>query len=32
MEKMGGSISLDSKVGEGTTFLVQIPLVIPEKK
>jgi len=32
MEKMGGSISLDSKVGEGTTFVVQIPLVIPEKK
>jgi two-component system NtrC family sensor kinase len=32
MKKMGGSISLDSKAGEGTTFVVQIPLVIPEKK
>jgi two-component system NtrC family sensor kinase len=32
MEKMGGSISLDSKVGEGTTFVVRIPLVLPEKK
>ena len=32
MEKMGGKISLNSKVGEGTTFVVQIPLVIPEKK
>jgi two-component system NtrC family sensor kinase len=32
MEKMGGNISLSSKVGEGTTFVVQIPLVIPEKK
>jgi two-component system, NtrC family, sensor kinase len=32
MEKMGGNISLSSKVGEGTTFVVQIPLVLPEKK
>jgi two-component system NtrC family sensor kinase len=32
MEKMGGKISLNSKVGEGTTFVVQIPLVLPEKK
>ncbi|MBP1740931.1 MAG: two-component sensor histidine kinase, partial [Deltaproteobacteria bacterium] len=32
MEKMGGNISMNSKVGEGTTFVVQIPLVIPEKK
>jgi two-component system NtrC family sensor kinase len=32
MEKMGGSISLSSKVGEGTTFVVQIPIVLPEKK
>jgi len=32
MEKMGGTISLNSKVGEGTTFVVQIPIVIPEKK
>jgi two-component system NtrC family sensor kinase len=32
MEKMGGKISLNSKVGEGTTFVVQIPIVLPEKK
>jgi two-component system NtrC family sensor kinase len=32
MEKMGGKISLNSKVGEGSTFVVQIPIVIPEKK
>jgi two-component system NtrC family sensor kinase len=32
MEKMGGKISLNSKVGEGTTFVVQIPVVLPEKK
>jgi two-component system NtrC family sensor kinase len=32
MEKMGGKISLNSGVGEGTTFVVQIPLVLPEKK
>lgn len=32
MEKMGGNISLNSKAGEGTTFLVQIPIVLPEKK
>ena len=32
MEKMGGKISLNSRVGEGTTFVVQIPIVIPEKK
>lgn len=32
MEKMGGSISLDSRVGEGTTFVVRIPIVLPEKK
>jgi two-component system NtrC family sensor kinase len=32
MEKMGGTISLNSKVGEGTSFVVQIPIVIPEKK
>jgi two-component system NtrC family sensor kinase len=32
VEKMGGKISLNSKVGEGTTFVVQIPLVLPEKK
>jgi two-component system NtrC family sensor kinase len=32
VEKMGGNISLNSKVGEGATFVVQIPIVIPEKK
>jgi two-component system NtrC family sensor kinase len=32
MEKMGGKISLNSRVGEGTTFVIQIPIVIPEKK
>jgi len=32
MEKMGGKITLNSKVGEGTTFVVQIPIVLPEKK
>jgi two-component system NtrC family sensor kinase len=32
MEKMGGNISVNSKVGEGTTFVVRIPVVLPEKK
>ncbi len=32
MEKMGGSISFESEVGKGTTFMVKIPVVIPEKK
>jgi two-component system NtrC family sensor kinase len=32
IEKMGGSISLKSKVGEGTTFTVKLPIIIPEKK
>jgi two-component system, NtrC family, sensor kinase len=32
VEKMGGNISLNSKVGEGATFVVQIPIVIPAKK
>jgi len=32
MEKMGGTITLNSTVGAGTTFVAQIPLVIPEKK
>lgn len=32
IEKMGGSISLNSRVGEGTTFTVRIPIVVPEKK
>ncbi|MBN2418937.1 MAG: two-component sensor histidine kinase [Deltaproteobacteria bacterium] len=32
MEKLGGSISLESKAGQGTTFIVTIPIVPPEKK
>ena len=32
MGKMGGTITMNSKAGEGTTFVVQIPIVIPEKK
>jgi len=30
--KMGGSISVKSEVGKGTTFTVALPAVIPEKK
>lgn len=32
MEKMGGSIMVKSQVGEGTTFTVSIPVLLPEKK
>jgi two-component system NtrC family sensor kinase len=32
IEKMGGTVTLDSKVGEGSAFTVRIPLVLPEKK
>jgi two-component system NtrC family sensor kinase len=32
MEKMGGNIAVNSKVGDGTTFVVRIPIVLPEKK
>jgi two-component system NtrC family sensor kinase len=32
MEKLGGTISLRSQVGKGSTFTVQIPVVTPEKK
>jgi len=32
IEKLGGSISLKSQVGSGTTFIVQIPNITPEKK
>jgi len=32
MEKMGGLVMVKSKVGEGTTFTVKIPMVTPEKK
>jgi two-component system NtrC family sensor kinase len=32
IEKMGGTITLASKEGEGTTFTVKLPIVVPEKK
>jgi two-component system NtrC family sensor kinase len=32
IEKMGGMISVESKVGQGTTFTVKLPITIPEKK
>ncbi len=32
LKKIGGRIGLESKTGEGTTFTVYLPLVIPEKK
>jgi len=32
IEKLGGAMSLKSKVGEDTTFTVQIPIISPEKK
>lgn len=32
MEKLGGIITLESEEGKGTTFTVQIPIVVPEKK
>jgi len=32
VEKLGGSISLKSREGKGTTFTVQIPNIAPEKK
>lgn len=32
IEKMGGTISLKSPEGEGTTFTVEIPIVEPQKK
>ena len=32
VEKMGGSISVKSRVGQGTTFTVRIPATVPEKK
>jgi two-component system NtrC family sensor kinase len=32
VEKMGGSITVESKVGEGCTFTVKLPIVVPEKK
>ena len=32
IKKMGGTISVESKEGEGSIFTVKIPIVIPEKK
>jgi two-component system NtrC family sensor kinase len=32
IEKMGGMIDLKSRPGEGTTFTVKLPIIIPEKK
>ncbi|BBO80399.1 two-component sensor histidine kinase [Desulfosarcina ovata subsp. sediminis] len=32
IEKMGGQISIDSHEDQGTTFVVLLPLVLPEKK
>jgi len=32
MKKMGGRLSLQSAEGKGSTFTVQIPIVLPEKK
>ena len=32
MEKMGGTIMFESREGEGSTFTVKIPIVLPENK
>ncbi|MBU1397888.1 MAG: two-component sensor histidine kinase, partial [Proteobacteria bacterium] len=32
VRNMGGTIALDSKEGNGTTFTVSLPIVVPEKK
>jgi len=32
MEKMGGTIMFENKMGEGSVFTVKIPVVLPEKK
>jgi len=32
IEKMGGTIRVKSKIGKGTRFTVQIPIIKPEKK
>jgi len=31
-EKLGGSISLSSEIGKGSTFTISVPIVVPEKK
>ncbi len=32
IEKMGGAITVESRIGEGATFTVRIPIMMPEKK
>jgi two-component system NtrC family sensor kinase len=32
IEKMGGTITLESEIGKGSAFIVKIPLILPEKK
>ncbi|HSO18479.1 MAG TPA: ATP-binding protein [Desulfosarcina sp.] len=32
IEKLGGRIAVESREGEGTTFTVTLPVVVPEKK
>jgi two-component system NtrC family sensor kinase len=32
IEKMGGSLSLESKEGRGTTFTIALPIVKPGRK
>ncbi len=32
IEKLGGRITVKSKAGQGTTFVVSLPIVLPEKK
>ena len=32
VEKMGGTITVESRIGEGSTFTVKLPIVVPRKK
>ena len=32
IEKMDGHITVESSIGKGTTFVVSLPVVLPEKK